>query len=566
MARSKDTEVEKRIRALEAELFKQELELRNLFEKEAEEMAGKSLFHFYKASWSVFEKGEFKSNWHHQAICEALEALYRKEIPNLIIQIPPGTGKSTLCSVAYPVWCWIQDPSIRFISASAQEQLAYRDPGKSRRIIEDPWFQNRWGDKFSILRDVNRQSKYENDQKGYRLAITPTSKRGIGERYDIFMCDDPHAPGEMYSKAAKDIVWRWWSELISTRGSETGRQCIIHQRLAVDDLIGRIIKNSDLSQWEILSFPMEYELNKVYVWTNTNSLPNRDPRKEKNELLWPEVHSPARVKSTKAKLSSPRLIAAQLQQRPVAVEGGLVKKSNFRYYTYTHKPSFLGKFRSIFTSWDLTFGDEGKSFCVGQVWGTIGSSKFLIDQVRGRWSFPEQIKQLKALAKKYPSAKGHLIEKKANGEAMKTTLDKDVSGLIWVKPSDVGGSVEAKDKVFRLSCCLPTLEAGNVYLPKADMPGYEWISHFIEECISFPVGENDDCLDCMTQFLNYIAVNSAYTGTVILEDKELEAFIDTSIEKGLLSEKPTKNPFKITTTKKGFVGSTSRNSMRSLFD
>ncbi|MCL7684911.1 phage terminase large subunit, partial [Citrobacter youngae] len=42
-------------------------------------------------------------------------------------------------------------------------------------------------------------------------------------------------------------------------------------------------------------------------------------------------------------------------------------------------------------------------------------------------------------------------------------------------------------------------EAGNVYLPHPDTA--PWITEFVEEITSFPVGANDDQVDGMTQAL-----------------------------------------------------------------
>jgi predicted phage terminase large subunit-like protein len=551
-----------KITALQKKLYQQDKLVQDLLSQESEALSEKSLFHFYRTAWSVFEKGDFKANWHHHAMCEALEALYRQEIPNLILQVPPGCSKSSLASVAFPVWCWLQDASTRFISGCAEESLATRDPGRSRMIIESQWFQSLYGNKFSLLPDNNRKSYYENDKRGYRIAITPGGKKGIGQRFDILLIDDPHAPTEIYSKAAKAAVWRWWSELLSTRGSEVGRQCIIHQRLSLDDLIGRILKNSDLSRWEVISFQMEFDPTKTFIWTSTNRLPNRDPRKEKGELLWPDVQTPTRVANTKAGLSTPMAISAQLQQDPIADEGNVIKKENFRYYSYPNKSLFLQKLNAVYTSWDLTYGDDGTSHCVGQVWGILGSSRFLIDQVRGKWDFPEQVKQLRALHKKYPMARGHLIEKMANGDAMKKSLDPEIPGLIWVTASDVGGSSKSKDKSYRLSAALPQIDAGNIYIPNPDKLENNWVKIFLEECVAFPAGDSEDCVDTMTQFLNYVSSKHISNRVITYTDKELLAFIHTSQEKGLLPEYSNR-PF--IDNQSMFTNRSSHKSLRGIF-
>ena len=52
------------------------------------------------------------------------------------------------------------------------------------------------------------------------------------------------------------------------------------------------------------------------------------------------------------------------------------------------------------TSWDCAFKDTDDSdFVVGQEWGVVGSNRYLLRQIRGRWSFTETLKQMRAFIK-----------------------------------------------------------------------------------------------------------------------------------------------------------------------
>jgi predicted phage terminase large subunit-like protein len=50
------------------------------------------------------------------------------------------------------------------------------------------------------------------------------------------------------------------------------------------------------------------------------------------------------------------------------------------------------------------------------------------------------------------------------------------------------------DKVSRVNAVAPIFEAGQVWRPEAN-----WAEEVVEEIASFPFGENDDNVDCMTQ-------------------------------------------------------------------
>src|SRR5690606_10919452 len=59
-----------------------------------------SLAEFVKGGWSVLEPGrELIWNWHLDTLCGYLEAVDKREIRRLIINIPPGTMKSLIVSV-----------------------------------------------------------------------------------------------------------------------------------------------------------------------------------------------------------------------------------------------------------------------------------------------------------------------------------------------------------------------------------------------------------------------------------------------------------------------------------
>ena len=63
---------------------------------------------------------------HIHAMCEHLEAVARSEIKELIINVPPGCSKSTLVSILYPSWRWINANYLKFITASYAGKIVTR--------------------------------------------------------------------------------------------------------------------------------------------------------------------------------------------------------------------------------------------------------------------------------------------------------------------------------------------------------------------------------------------------------------------------------------------------------
>src|SRR6516225_6048301 len=76
-------------------------------------LARKSLYEFVRQAWSEVEAVPFVDNWHIGAICEHLQAVTAGQIGKLLINVPPGTGKSLLTCVFWPAWEWAHNPSVR---------------------------------------------------------------------------------------------------------------------------------------------------------------------------------------------------------------------------------------------------------------------------------------------------------------------------------------------------------------------------------------------------------------------------------------------------------------------
>src|SRR5689334_17075910 len=100
------------------------------------EQATRHLAEFVRQAWMIVEPATpLVWGWHMDAVCEHLEAVSNGRLRNLVIEIPPGSSKSTIVSVMWPVWHWLLNPATRFLTGSYAIGLATRDALRSRRII-----------------------------------------------------------------------------------------------------------------------------------------------------------------------------------------------------------------------------------------------------------------------------------------------------------------------------------------------------------------------------------------------------------------------------------------------
>jgi predicted phage terminase large subunit-like protein len=256
----------------------------------------------------------------------------------------------------------------------------------------------------------------------------------------------------------------------------------------MDDLAGRLMeasKSGEGDHWKVLNFPALAEHDDGYRRTG--------------EALHPERYDLGQLGRIKKAIGT-RDWNALYQQRPVP-DGGLIFRREW-IRTWTRLPT---AFDETIASWDMAFkGKSGSDFVVGQAWGRRGGDFYLLDQVRGRWTFTQTLEAVTNFSTRWPEAVAKLIEDTANGPAVIDSLKSRITGIIPVNPE--GG------KVARAYAVSPAWESGNVYMPDRAMA--EWADDFEAELLQFPMGANDDQVDAMTQALNRL-INANATKTEV---------------------------------------------------
>ena len=72
-----------------------------------------SLHQFIEYFFPIMEGVDFIFKEHHSLIIDELEAVYAGDINRLIINIPPGYGKTELVVVLFSAWCLAKEPRSR---------------------------------------------------------------------------------------------------------------------------------------------------------------------------------------------------------------------------------------------------------------------------------------------------------------------------------------------------------------------------------------------------------------------------------------------------------------------
>lgn len=485
---------------------------------------------FVEDAWHVIEPAKpFVSGWHLDAIAEHLQAVTDGKIKKLLINMPPRHGKSTLISVLWPVWSWLNNSSTKFLCASYALSLAIRDNRKCRQLIQSPWFQSRYGHIFKLSGDQNVKSRFENDHMGYRMAVSVGSA-ATGEGGDVLLLDDPHNIDEKESEIKREAALDWFNNTWSTRlnDQQTGAMVVVGQRIHEQDVSGHILDTND-GEWVHLNLPAEYEEGspcRTYLPSGKEFW--GDPRTYDGELLW-EARFPKDVIARAKRRHGPMDYAAIYQQRPTPAGGAIFKSKNQRYFSIDQatqcylletprgiKPIPFDDCWKLCTV-DLAISEkQSADYTVFAAYAvTPYRDLLLLDIVREHFPFDEQLDQLTLFHQKHGFTLA-AIESVAYQLAMvQSAINRGLPAQPYHPPAD---------KVTRSSTASIWDANGKSYNHKNAV----WLFDYEKEKFDFPKAPKDDQVD--THTLAAIVVCSSQRPGVWSEDKKADIDFTLSLE------------------------------------
>lgn len=449
------------------------------------EYCARSLANFVRAAWPVYDpSSHLVWGWHIDAICEHLESVTAGEITRLLVNIPPGTMKSSLVNVLWPCWEWgpREMPEQRYISAAHEQGLAIRDNRAMRRVVQSDWYQSLWP--TEIAGDQNQKTYFENGATGFRQACAVSSM--TGRRGHRVLWDDPLSAEHANSDAHRETVIREFTETLPSRyvSPEKSANVIVMQRLHERDPSGYILEH-DLG-YEHLCLPMEFEPERRC----TTSIGWEDPRQNDGELLFPE-RFPREVVERDKRVMGVYAVAGQFQQRPAPRTGG--------FFAW-EKLEIVGaapQLTKIVRYWDKA-GSEGAGARTAGVKIGLGVDGlwYVLNVVKGQWAAAKREPVIRQTA----DTDGQNVEiwiEQEPGSGGKESAEATIRNL-------AGFTIRAEratgDKAVRAEPYAVQVEAGNIKIVRGD-----WNQDFIDEHKTFPNGKFKDQIDAASGAFNKLA-------------------------------------------------------------
>jgi predicted phage terminase large subunit-like protein len=217
------------------------------------------------------------------------------------------------------------------------------------------------------------------------------------------------------------------------------------------------------------------------------------------DVLHPQRESREALEGIKTTMSS-LIFSAQYQQRPVPLEGNLIKRASFKYFDPAALPAPTWQTRIVLSLDVAMQTGETNDYSVCPIWRVEQNNFYLLDVFRGRLEYPDLRRKVIALAQeRRPTT--ILIEDAGPGmnllQDLRASMPTGLTCPIGIKPEG--------DKIQRMAAQAAKIEAGQVYLPQ----GASWLAEFLSELLAFPHGRHDDQVDSVSQFLRWWQ-NSVY--------------------------------------------------------
>ena len=532
----------------------------NLVEQPLSEDARKALDDFAYFRRRYF--GRESTPWQVRAAYDCLRAADSDDREYVVINCPPGSGKSTLFTCDIVTWLIVRDRSIRIQIGSRTERQARMYVGRVKRALEreaplradadslakgiafdaeaclvddfgafrpdgrsDLWAQN------ALV--VRQQDQTMIDDKEPTLSAWGQDSGFLGGRFDFIVWDDLVDQRNTRTEESRDKLIEWWTTEAETR-LEPGGALILQ---------GQRIHRRDLYRYALDQTTLDDDMKYRHIIYRAHDDDNCKGEHGKDAKAWPDgcLIDPHRLPwriLENAKRNNPRVFDVQYQQNDGDEQGGLIDAAWLKGGVDSEGYPAPGCYDSerrrgeipphlLDTGWSFVTVDPSPTEWWGIIWWVYDPSsqnRYIVEVHRERLN-PEQFlsldfdnfefsglicaireRSLKAglpirdVVVEVNAAQRWLLQQPHVQHWMQATAVRFVPHTTGVNKSDPKFGVESIGDLFR---------QGKIRIPYADIVARKMVEPLITELLAYPDGDTDDLV--MSTWFQALAVNTLYT-------------------------------------------------------
>lgn len=402
--------------------------------------------------------------------------------------IPTHNSKSSMVTLAYPLWLIFQNPHLNILIVSNEASLAETFGIKLREYIK------KYGAYFGVHLSESKHSSTHlmfEDKKGLAGSIKLVGANGsiTGRDADYIIIDDPYKGFEDITPTLLQKRIDWFDTIIEQRIESHTKLVILHTRWHSNDLQGYFKKNRS-EIYQFISFPAI---------------------KENGEQLWPEKYTIEKLEKKRENIGE-RLFQSIFQQKPIDDSSNFFDLNKFHWCAPPEELTPIQMCRG----WDVASSDPGKNdFTAGVPMYLLNDNKSILitDFVHGQFG-----KDTSQEIKNQIILDGHdnisIIETgvAAAGALLYDNWEQQLPGYFLERAIPVPNN----SKADRATPLKDYIYDGHVYV---DIQDNKLHKTFQDEFRAFPNGEHDDIVDAAAHVFNYI--NQEFIGNDIFEIVEI---------------------------------------------
>jgi len=454
-----------------------------------------SFYEFVKEFWHVTIPKDPIFNWHIKYICDELQLAAENMINgnerthDLIINICPGSTKSTLCSVMFPAWVWTRMAEAQFITVSYAHLLASDLSRRSRDLIKSKEYHECYPN-IELRVDQDSKAFFLNNHKGFRIAMGTGGVTGFHGHFIIV--DDPLDPNVTTSELELKAANAWMNETLSQRKVDRQRTVtiLIMQRLHQDDPTASMLERALPGKIKHICLPAE---------VTDDIKPAKLVKRYKGGVMDPK-RFPREVLEENRKKLLDYGYASQFLQNPIARGAGMFQTERL---IMEHAPP--KKFKMLVRYWDNAATPKGGAFTVGALEGLDYNDEYwILDIVRGQWDSGrrEKIKRQTAEMDGINVLIGMEQEPGSGGKESANATVKNLAGF-RTRIDVVRG-----DKILRADAFSQQVNSGHVHILKDK----HWTKDYISEMMYFPYSKYKDQIDASSGGFSILAAGGKVVG------------------------------------------------------
>lgn len=335
--------------------------------------ARSSVGHFFEYLYPLLNpKRPIEMDWYIHAMSEAIMSLSRGETTRLIINAPPRSSKTNLCTIFNIGFILGKDPSAEIMLLTYGEELTRELGSEVHHLMHHAAYMHLFPHTRCI--GAGSQGQALRTSAGGKVHFTSVQGTMTGLGADWIILDDPLQAAHRRSDKRSDNLETTFREALSTRlnNPSTGKILLIQQRIAPSDLCGRLTEHAG-HPWTVLALPAEFMAPATYPLGRFGGT----HKAQVGDLLIPEHLTRDVLKDRRIEMGE-AAYAAQYLQAPIYEENNPIE---FDKLAFVKREDLAGELENalIVQSWDTALTANANSdYSAVTTWARLPSQKFVL--------------------------------------------------------------------------------------------------------------------------------------------------------------------------------------------